>query len=271
MKLSFATLGCPDWKLDQIVQTAKALGYDGVDLRGIAGEHIGPDETPDERRRIRKLFADAGIEIPCIMGYTKFTWDDPAKLKESVDVGLKYVATARDIGCPMLRVFGGQWSTAGREESIRRVIEGVKPLVARAEKAGVKIAMETHDDWCKGENLKAVLDGIPSPSFGVCWDVANSFLVEPLEKTYATVKDRLFHVHYKDVKKTDKGEARSTLPGQGQVDLKKALRLIAKTGYKGYLAFEWEKKWEPALEEPEVAFPHYIQFTRGVMKELGVQ
>ena len=30
------------------------MGFDGVELRGVKGEHIGPDETPGDLKRIRK-------------------------------------------------------------------------------------------------------------------------------------------------------------------------------------------------------------------------
>jgi len=33
MKLSFTTLGCPDWSLEQIAKNARAFGFDGVELR----------------------------------------------------------------------------------------------------------------------------------------------------------------------------------------------------------------------------------------------
>ena len=28
---------------------------------------------------------------------------------------------------------------------------------------------------------------------------------------------------------------------------------------KGYYGFEWEKGWHPEIEEPEVAFPHFVE------------
>ena len=33
-------------------------------------------------------------------------------------------------------------------------------------------------------------------------------------------------------------------------------------GYAGYLSFEWEKRWHPEIEDPEVAFPRYIEYMR---------
>ncbi|MDF2720141.1 MAG: hypothetical protein K0R28_7066, partial [Paenibacillus sp.] len=32
--------------------------------------------------------------------------------------------------------------------------------------------------------------------------------------------------------------------------------------YDGWYTFEWEKRWHRDLEEPELAFPQYVQFMR---------
>ena len=37
-KLSFSTLGCPDWSFDEIVNFAVANNYNGIELRGIKRE-----------------------------------------------------------------------------------------------------------------------------------------------------------------------------------------------------------------------------------------
>ena len=48
-------------------------------------------------------------------------------------------------------------------------------------------------------------------------------------------------------------------------------RPLAKNGYKGYYCFEWEKRWHPDIEEPEVAFPHYATTMRQYLAEMGVK
>jgi sugar phosphate isomerase/epimerase len=268
MKLSFATLGCPKWTLEQIASNAKAMGFDGVELRGAPGEHIGPEEIAAERARIRKLFESNGIQIAAIMGYSSFTMDDPAKLKESIRQAQCFLDTAKDIGCPTLRLFGGVFSKQLDEKgNLARVAEGVRRVAGHAEKTGVNVALETHDDWTHGARLKALLDSVGSPKVGACWDVANGYFDEPPETTCAALGNRLFHVHFKDAAMVD-GKIRSKMPGTGQLDLKRLLSLIVGTGYDRYLSFEWEKKWEPNLEEPEVAFPVYVKLTRQLLKEL---
>ncbi len=269
MKLSFATLGCPNWTLEQIAANARAMGYDGVELRGSPGEHIGPEETPAACARIRELFASHGVAITAIMGYTRFTVTDPAARAAGRAALEMFIDVAQAIGCPVIRVFGGQLEGADLAANIGRVVEALKPLADTAQRSGVRLALETHDDWCVGANARAILDGVGSPAVGMCWDVANSFFVEPLATTFAAIRGRIVHVHFKDAARED-GKVHSKLPGTGQVDLRQALRLLRGDGYAGYLSFEWEKKWEPALAEPEVAFPHYVACVNDLMHELGV-
>ena len=270
MKLAFATLGCPAWTMEQIAANAARMGYDGVELRGVAGEHIGPDEPPERRDAIRKLFDDAGVQILSIMGYSRFTLEDAAQQRNDIDVACQFLDTAKSLGCPTLRVFGGGLPASGRDAVLQRVIEGLKRVTDKAERVGVKVAIETHDDWCGGENLAKVLAGVNSPALGVCWDVANSFIVEPPETTFAAIQGHIAHVHFKDIRPTPDGKHSSALPGTGVVPLEKILGILHRAGYKGVLSFEWEKKWEPALQEPEIALPHYLRFTTGLMKKLGV-
>jgi sugar phosphate isomerase/epimerase len=270
MRLSFATLGCPSWSLEQVAQNAANMGFDGVELRGEAGEHIGPDETPEDRARIRSLFGDRKLEIPSIMGYSRFTWTDAAKRQEDIDTAVKFLAVAKDVGCPLLRVFCGTYVEGGLEENVPRVVEGLRQLAPHAEEIGVQIAIETHDDWCKGENIRRVLDGVDSPAVGICWDISNASFSEPLEETFQYIRGRILHVHFKDAARAEDGKIHSQLPGTGEVDMRKGLTLLHEGGYDGFLSFEWEKKWEPDLEEPEVAFPHYLAYVAAMMNQVGV-
>ena len=270
MKLSFCTLGCPNWTLSQAIENAVAMGFDGVEIRGAAGEHIGPQEPAESRAAIRAAFAAAKIAPACIMGYSRFTYTDETKRQTEIENILNMLDVARDIGCPMLRVFGGKLETLSREEGIRKVVDAFKIIVPRAQKNHVKLALESHDAWCKGEHLRMVIDAVASPALGVCWDIANASEHEPIEKTYAAIKDFIFHVHFKDVAKNEQGKFHSVLPGTGGVDLQRALTLLHTGGYTGWLSFEWEKKWEPTLAEPEVAFPHFQKFTSDLMKKVGV-
>jgi len=55
------------------------------------------------------------------------------------------------------------------------------------------------------------------------------------------------------------------------VPVREIVKVLAGAGYKGYYSFEWEKKWHPEIEEPEVAIPHYAKVMREYLREVGVQ
>ena len=46
MKLAFSTLGCPGWSFEEIFATAKDLGMDGIEIRGIGTEMYAPKAAP---------------------------------------------------------------------------------------------------------------------------------------------------------------------------------------------------------------------------------
>ena len=55
---------------------------------------------------------------------------------------------------------------------------------------------------------------------------------------------------------------RYALPGKGQLPLVRAIQVLKQHGYEGWLMFEHEKHWLPEIEEPEVAFPAFIEWVR---------
>ena len=148
--------------------------------------------------------------------------------------------------------------------NIARVVSALKRVAPRAEALGVKLAFETHDSWTKAANLRAVIDGVGSPMLGACWDVANCYHTEPLAQSFVAIRNHIFHVHLKDTKRID-GKIKNVLPGECEVDLAHAVRLLRVINYTGYLSFEWEKKWDATLAEPEVAFPRYISHCRALL------
>ena len=52
------------------------------------------------------------------------------------------------------------------------------------------------------------------------------------------------------------------LLGEGEVPVKEALDMWRANGYDGYVCVEWEKKWHPTIEAPEIAFPQHAKLLR---------
>jgi hypothetical protein len=88
--------------------------------------------------------------------------------------------------------------------------------------------------------------------------------------SFSTLGTWIRHTHLKD-SKPGGADRRYTLLGAGEVPVAEQVTVLAAGGYQGYYGFEWEKKWQPEIEEPEVAFPHYAKTMAAYLAEAGVK
>jgi len=79
------------------------------------------------------------------------------------------------------------------------------------------------------------------------------------------------HTHLKDSRPPQNSEKdrRYVLTGTGEVPVKETVKVLVANGYRGYYGFEWEKRWHPEIEDPEVAFPHFANVIRQYLAEAG--
>ncbi|MFH1024562.1 MAG: sugar phosphate isomerase/epimerase family protein [Planctomycetota bacterium] len=274
MKLSFTTLGCPDWTLEEIAKNAAAMGFDGVELRTREdGNHFSPDAPAAEAARVGKMFRDAGAPVMSVMGYSRFTAEDPAEVAKNQVVLRKLVGVAGAMGAPFIRTFAGNIPKgADRAAMVRQVADAIRPAAREAEAAKVVIGLETHDDWCVGELVLAILRAVDSPAFRLVYDIHNALdaKVEPWGKTYAMVKSHIAYCHLKDGYPGKDGKLHYVPVGAGQLPLADILATFKADGYDGFFSFEWEKKWHPEIPGPEYTFPAFAWKVRAVWDALPV-
>jgi sugar phosphate isomerase/epimerase len=269
--LAFTTLACPDWSWEQIMQRAVNYGYQGLELRGVEGEMDLTKATPFTGSRLaatKHNLQDRNLAIPCLDTSCRF--DEEAALSHAVDEGKRHIDLAAELNAPYIRVFGDTIpENESREKIIERVINGLMTLAGYAERTNVQVLLESHGDFARMQNLQDVLQVIHHPQVGVLWDVHHPyrFFSEPLADTYEKLKGRIRHVHLKDSIPSNEG-VRYCLVGQGDVPVEEVLRLLANGGYKGWLSFEWEKRWHPEIEEPEIALPAFVYVVQSIEARL---
>jgi len=82
---------------------------------------------------------------------------------------------------------------------------------------------------------------------------------------------RLLHVHVKDGRPRPDGASWDlVLMGEGEVPVLRSLRALRDGGYRGWLSVEWEKRWHPEIEEPEVALPQHAAAMAVLLAEAGL-
>jgi len=272
MKLAFSTLGCPEWGLREIIAAARQWGYDGVELRAVAGslDLLGRAEfAPEQIATTRKYFADESVEICCVDTSCVFHSPDATERANQVKLALAHAELAAKLRASLIRVFPDKIQSGAQREETRDWIAACLHEVAAHLRDGVNVGLETHGDFARAECAAEIVKLADHPKVKLIWDVANSVAAgTEIEAAARVVQPYLAHVHLRDAKPVSESEHwLPVLAGAGRVSFAEALTALNELNYDGFVSFEWEKYWHPEIEEPEVALPDFINTIRKLAED----
>jgi sugar phosphate isomerase/epimerase len=274
--IAFSTLGCPSWSWKTILESAGRYGYAAIELRGIAGEMDLPKVPEFIGTRLadtKRDLAAIGLAVAGLGASARMHEKDPAVRAQQFDEGCRFIDLAQAMGVKYVRMFGDRMPEGEpKDEVMKRVVEGFLGMADYAKPAGVTVLIESHGDFTRSADLEDILTRVASPQFALLWDAHHSFAAagEQPADTLAKIGKWTRHTHLKD-SKPGGADRRYVLVGTGDVPVKEQVRVLAAAGYKGLYCFEWEKKWHPEIEEPEVAFPHYAKTMAEYLSAAGVK
>ena len=273
MKLSFMTLGCPEWSLPTIIDRAVEYGYQGVDFRGVQ-DALDVTVLPEFTTRVaetRRRFDDAGLRVCTISSSLRVC--DPERRVDNLEEAKRTIGVAAGLGVENVRVFGGgPVPEIGHEAAAKIGVDTMNAVLDLDGADSVHWLFETHDHWIRSGDCSLLLSEITSPSFGALWDIGHTSRVggETPEQTFAAFGDRIGYAHIKDaVHDPDHPQSmddgwRYVPAGTGSLPLAAGLALLRQSGYTGWVTFEHEKRWHPGLPDPEDAFPRFIEWFRSL-------
>jgi sugar phosphate isomerase/epimerase len=256
-RIAFSTLAFPDATLATAVSLGREWGYAGVELRLIDGELIDPSMPASARAQVKRTAAAAGLPIVAVDSSVRLTGEDPgAELR-------RFLELASDWESPLIRVFGGSLpddgpSRAAQLAAAARVLQAAVPV---ADRLGVAIGVETHDDFSASRVVAELLAMVGSGSVGAVWDSHHPHRAgEQPAEVWQNIGRRLLLAQVKDARRAAERDDgwQLVLLGQGEVPVAGMLRLLADGGYDGWISVEWEKRWHAEIEEPEVALPQHL-------------
>lgn len=279
MKLGFVSAILDKYTFEQMIDFAAEKNFQCVEAacwpKGIAGRryagvtHIDVEETDDQKAvYIHDYCKERGVEISSLAFYPNMLDADMEKRNENVEHLKKVIRMSSKLGVNMVTTFIGRDQTMSVEENLEKVAEVWPPIIRLAEEMKVRVAIENcpmlfgAEQWPGGQNLmttpsiwRKIFDMIPSDYLGLNYDPSH-FLWQMMDyiKPIYEFKDKIFHVHYKDIKVykerlTDVGimayplEFMSPkLPGLGDVNWGKYVSALTDIGYDGYTCIEIEDK-----------------------------
>jgi len=273
LPIGFSTLGCPEWPLSTIFDVASREGYAAIELRGLQGE-MDLTKRPEFSTGVAATVADLrarDLRVACLGSSAQLHHREPAERARQLDEGRRFLDLAAKLQAPYVRVFGDKYlPDEPKAALVERVAGGMRELAAHAKGSGVEVIIESHGDVTDSATLKAVLTA-EGDGTALLWDAHHTVVAskEAPADTYRELGAWVRHTHLKDSRAEGTG-VRYVLTGSGTVPVRETVKVLAGAGYKGYYSFEWEKKWHPEIEEPEVAIPHYAKVMREYLREAGI-
>ena len=264
VKFAFLSSTCPEWTFEQMVDAAVKYGYEGVDLRMQWGHQFGLDldSSQDDRQRARQYAAAQSIAISCIAISARFARATAEERDQAVDEVYRYAQLAFDLGCPILRVFGGNIPEGHTMEELRPATAASLGRAAEvAAPFGVTPCLETHDQHNNPADVQWIVEHAGNGNVGVVWHPSHHLrLGISVDDAYARLRPWVRHLHLQDWPK--EGAAPGGRPdfiriGEGDNHLARVIELLERDKFDGYASLEWIiKKHEE--RDPDVFLPQAV-------------
>lgn len=300
MKLGLITSICEGMDFKEVVDFASGIGLEclevacwpqGKAVRRYAGvSHIDVANLDAAGAEdIRAYCAKKNVDISALAYYPNTLDPDLEKRATYIEHLYKVIDAAKLLDVNLVTTFIGRVPDKTVSENLEIAREVWTPILSYAEDKGVRIAIEncpmlfTEDEWPGGQNImttpanwRRVFEVLPSPNLGINYDPSH-FVWQQIDyiRPLYEFKDKIFHVHYKDIKLlTDKladvgvmatplEYMKPKLPGLGDVDWGAYVSALTDIGYDGYTCIEIEDKaFEGSQERAKQAIELSTKYLR---------
>jgi sugar phosphate isomerase/epimerase len=274
LPMGFSTLGTPKWDWIPTLDFAAAHGFASVELRGIR-DTMDLSQRPEFQSsaiaQTRRELRGRGLVVPVLGASINMHEKDTAKYAEAMAETRRFIDVASALGTPYVRVFGNTLvKGAPRAPQLAYIARGLRELGAYAQPRNVVILLESHGDFVDSPTLLEIMRLTDSSAVALLWDAHHTFVGGESPETSVRELGRFIrHTHLKDSVPAA-GDRRYVLTGTGEVPVRRQVEALARSGYRGFYNFEWEKRWHPEIEEPEVAIAQYATVVGGYLRDAGV-
>jgi sugar phosphate isomerase/epimerase len=262
-----------------MVEKAKELGYEGIELRGLQGQMYLPvaPELASNPAKIARLMQDTGVQIICLATGNAFHMRDPKEVARNKVEVREYIELAGKLECPFVRVFGAEIPKARllgyekREAVLGRIGDALRDLSDHAAAHRVTLLIENSGDFTDSVAMWYLVDAADSPAVRCCWNPFNARIRgERPTTSIPRLGARIGLVKVTDAKFDGLAFDGYVTPGQGQVEIARMVQLLKGIGYRGYLVFEWPKLWNTSLADGDKVLGPAAKYLKQLLDEKPV-
>lgn len=222
------------------------FGVEGAELRKV-WDTVAQNFTPAQVQDAKRILDDHNVVV-CSMGtnFGKCDLDDPAQLKEHLDILRRAADVGLELGCTLIRGFAFWDHNQVAEKPWDAMLKAYEPVPKILEEKGVILGLENEAACYVGtaRHLRYFLDRLGCSRVKAVWDPTNHIQdpqsddCPPYPDGYELVKKDIVHIHVKDAKVEPDGSRPNVFLGEGLADWKGHLAALRRDNYKGFLSLE---------------------------------
>jgi sugar phosphate isomerase/epimerase len=193
------------WDLPTLLKICKNVGLSPVELRTTHKHGVEPSLTKEQRKDVKKQFADAGVEIWGSGSVCEFHSTDPAVVKKNIETCKTFVDLVADIGGKGVKV---RPNALPKDVPVEKTLEQIgKALIEcgnAAANAGVEIWVEVHGPGTSlPEHCKTIMEHCGHKQVGLTWnsnptDIKNGSVSGAFKMLWPWVRSCHINELYKD-------------------------------------------------------------------------
>lgn len=208
-KLGLVTYNVPkDWDLATLLRVCKQVDIAAVECRTTHKHGVEPTLNSDQRRDVKKQFADSGVVFWGCGSVCEFHSPDPAAVKKNIEDCKQFVGLVRDLGGKGVKVRpNGVPKDGDPEKTFVQIGKALIECGKAAADAGIEIWVEVHGTVTQiPKNMKTIMDACGHQSVGVCWN-SNSSDVEnkSVKASFEMLKPFIKSCHINNLENDAKG------------------------------------------------------------------
>lgn len=174
MRLGLVTYNlAADWDLPTILARCAATGFEGVELRTSHKHGVEDTLSAEERREVRKMFADSPVRLFGLGTAFEFHSLESEEVRRNIEGTKRYLQLAADLRAGGVKIRpNGHQEKAGvpREQTLAQIGRAARECGETAQNLGLELRMEMHGSVRDASDMRRIFE----VADGLCWACWNS-------------------------------------------------------------------------------------------------
>ncbi len=266
-RVAFSTVACHDLTLRPTLELAARTECDGVEFRtfGEGSTRFANDPGLTGAEKVAALCRDAGVDAaglatgitlhspvfpPVIGNVFRSRWGQTPMAEHAIDLAAR-------IGAQYVRVFPFEiprMPLETRRSTLNRIAERLKRAANACRHKDVTLLIENAGDFATAEDLAEIIAKADAPHVAACYDLFAANTVEDdIDNAIAILGPRLAVARLRD----RRGNTPALL-GTGDLPTRDFVASLTRSGFSGWIVYEWERAWIDNLAPAGDAIPHAV-------------